>query len=264
MLRFLGIDPQSSTVYAAGASPPSPGTLFQSTDGGTNWTSSGSFVIGFSAFAIDPQIPRTLYVASAGRVMKSIDRGENWNDLPVPLDSIGGCDECLAVSILTIDPRDSSTVYACGSIGVLKSVDRGATWNAMNSGLPWAPSQSNAISSFVIDPDNSNNVYVAIAGRVFRSTDGAASWSEVNAGWTATARGYLYGGRYLFGGHGSGLALDPTDPSTLYVGTNGGGIHAITFVPETNLNQMVDKRRKLNSDGIRTRPTASKPSGRTF
>ena len=90
---------------------------------------------------IDPQIPRTLYVADVGRVMKSIDRGESWTDLPVPLDSIGGCDECLAVSILTIDPRDSSTVYACGSIGVLKSVDRGATWNAMNSGLPWAPSQ---------------------------------------------------------------------------------------------------------------------------
>jgi hypothetical protein len=159
------------------------------------------------------------------------------------------CDECLAVSILRIDPRDSSTVYACGSIGVLKSVDRGATWNAMNSGLPWAPSQVSGISSFVIDPDNSKNVFGAIAGRVFRSTDGAASWSEVNAGWTATT----------FGGHGSGLAFDPTDPSTLYVGTSGGGIHAITFVPETNLNQMVDKRQKLNSDGIRTRPTASRP-----
>ncbi|HEU0007314.1 MAG TPA: hypothetical protein VFS12_15120, partial [Terriglobia bacterium] len=136
--------------------------------------------------------------------------------------------------------RDSSTVYACGSIGVLKSVDRGATWNAMNSGLPWAPSQVSGVSSFVIDPDNSNNAYVAIAGRVFRSTDGAASWREVNAGWTAR--------------HGSGLAFDPTDPSTLYVGTSGGGIHAITFIPETNLNQMVDERRKLNSDGIRSRP----------
>ena len=234
----LGIDPQSSTVYAAGDSPSGFGTLFQSTDGGTNWTSSGSFVNGVSALAIDPQIPRTLYVADFWRVMKSIDRGENWNDLSVPLDSIRNCD-CLAVSILTIDPRDSSTVYACGWIGVLKSVDRGATWNAMNSGLPWGPSQGDPISSFVIDPDNSNNLYVAIAGRVFRSTDGAASWNQVNAGWTTTT-----------GGHGSGLAFDPTDPSTLYVGTSGGGIHAITFVPETNLNQRVDKRRKLNSGGI--------------
>ena len=118
----------------------------------------------------------------------------------------------------------------------------------MNSGLPWAPSQCDAISSFVIDPDNSNNVYVAIAGRVFRSTDGAASWSEVNAGWTATT--FSYG--YNFGTHGSQLTFDPTDPSTLYVGTSGGGIHAITFVPETNLNQRVDKRRRLNSGGIRT------------
>ena len=93
LLGLLGIDPQSSTVYAAGASPPSFGTLFQSTDGGTNWTSSGSFGNGVTAFAIDPQIPRTLYVADGWRVMKSIDRGENWNDLPVPLDV--NCDECL-------------------------------------------------------------------------------------------------------------------------------------------------------------------------
>ena len=89
----------------------------------------------------------------------------------------------------------------------------------MNSGLtPWSPGQWDVISALVIDPQNSNTLYVAIAGRVFKSTDGAANWSEVNSGLkTLTSV--------------TTLALDPKDPSTLYAGTSGGGMFAITFMP---------------------------------
>jgi hypothetical protein len=181
-----------------------------------------SFGNSISALAIDAQNPSTLYVAANWKVLKGTDRGTSWNELPVPLDSLvnpqgEGCDECLAVGLLAVDPQNSSTVYACGSVGVLKSVDGGATWNAMNSGLPWVPAQWDTITALVIDPQNSNNVYVAITGRVFRSTDGAAHWSEVNTGLTVTSV--------------NTLALDPKDPRTVYAGTLGGGIFAITFVP---------------------------------
>jgi hypothetical protein len=55
-------------------------------------------------------------------------------------------------------------------------------------------------------------------GQVFRSTDGAASWTPVDSsGLTEPFVGTL--------------AIDPKDRSTVYAGTDGGGIFAITFVP---------------------------------
>jgi uncharacterized protein (TIGR03437 family) len=135
----------------------------------------------------------------------------------VPVDSIGDCDECLAIGVLAVDPQNSRTLYAAGSVGVMKSRDGGASWNAMNSGLtPWSPGQWDVITALEIDPQNSNTVYVAIAGRVFMSTDGAANWSEVNSGPKTLSSV-------------STLALGPKDPSTLYAGTSGGGIFEITF-----------------------------------
>jgi photosystem II stability/assembly factor-like uncharacterized protein len=217
----LAIDPQNpTTLYAAGVPPGSFGELFQSTDGGTDWTKTAYpyHGNGISALAIDPQDPNALYVAAEFRVFKSTDRGASWSDLGVPVDSLGDCDECVAVSLLAVDPRNSDTIYACGSVGVLKSIDGGATWNAMNLGLPWSPAQYDAISALPIDPRDSNKVYVAIAGRVFISTDGTATWNELDAGLMARSV--------------TSLALDPVDPDTLYAGTNGGGLFKITFVSQ--------------------------------
>jgi photosystem II stability/assembly factor-like uncharacterized protein len=217
----LVIDSQNpSTLYAGGVPPKMFGSLFESTDGGTNWTANASFPYhgnGISALAIDPQNPNALYVAASFEVLKSTDAGASWSYLPVPLDSLGDCDECLAVSHLAVDPQKSNTIYAGGSVGILKSDDGGASWTAANHGLPWSPGQYDVLTALVIDPHDSNTLYVAFAGRVFRSTDGAANWSDISSGLTVTSV--------------STLALDPNDENTLYAGTYGGGIFAITIVP---------------------------------
>ena len=46
---------------------------------------------------------------------------------------------------------------------------------------------------------------------MFKSTSGGASWSAVNNGLTST--------------HVFALAIDPATPSTLYAGTDGGGVY---------------------------------------
>ena len=69
------------------------------------------------------------------------------------------------------------------------------------------------VSAIVIDTHNSNTLYAA----VFRSTDGAASWNAVSAGWMAISV--------------SILKIDSRNPSTVYAGTYGGGIFALTYVP---------------------------------
>jgi photosystem II stability/assembly factor-like uncharacterized protein len=63
-------------------------------------------------------------------------------------------------------------------------------------------------------------IYAGIGGPigpaegVFRSTDGGMTWSAVNNGLN---------NRWV-----RSLAIDPTDPSTLYAGTNGGGVFKTT------------------------------------
>ena len=49
---------------------------------------------------------------------------------------------------------------------------------------------------------------------MFKSTNGGAAWSAVNTGLTDT---------YVFA-----LAIDPATPSTLYAGTDGGGVFKST------------------------------------
>jgi photosystem II stability/assembly factor-like uncharacterized protein len=137
--------------------------------------------------------------------------------MKVPLGPVSECAECLDIGIVAVDPQDSNTVCAAGAIGVVKSTDGGASWQAMNSGLPLAPSDWSGVVALVIDPQNSNNLYVAAGGKVFRSTEAAANWTDVSAGLTGT--------------NVTSLAMDPTDPETIYAGTTGGGIFAVTFLP---------------------------------
>jgi hypothetical protein len=51
---------------------------------------------------------------------------------------------------------------------------------------------------------------------MYKSVDGAATWSNDNYGFTGA-------GLAIFGGPSvSGLAIDPTQPSTIYAGSGAG------------------------------------------
>jgi photosystem II stability/assembly factor-like uncharacterized protein len=233
----LTIDPWNpGTLYAAGAFTYSGGDLggwvvFKSVDAGTTWTYSSFVRNWITVLAIDPQDPNTAYAGASGDLFKSSDGAESWYPLDLPWDSIPpGCEEGWFVGALAVDPRNSSTVYAvvgndyggCGyspfTFGVLKSTDGGASWKMMKSGLPPSPGSDGI--ALVLDPQDSKTLYVSIAGKVFRSMDGATNWSDVGAG----LRGAV-----------TRLALDPKDPSTLFAGTEGGGIFVITFDSSTKI-----------------------------
>ena len=79
------------------------------------------------------------------------------------------------------------------------------------------PSRQVRITSLMIAPRNSNLLYATSNKGVFKTTDGGASWSVVNSGLTTLSLTLL--------------AIDPQNTNTVYAGTNGEGIFAITFVP---------------------------------
>jgi photosystem II stability/assembly factor-like uncharacterized protein len=185
----LRIDPTTpTTLYAIAQGRGN----FKSIDGGATWQYMGVVGQGVMDLAIDPSNPSTLYAAGDG-VYKSTDGGAHW------LPSDRGV-EHKGVFALALDPNTPGTLYAgTGNNGLYKSVDGGASWRASNNGLD----SSIGFLSFAIDPTVSSTIYVGTGKGVFKSIDGGLHWQPTNlvapAVWA--------------------LAIDPSQPQTIYAGT---------------------------------------------
>ena len=250
---LLAIDPRTpSTLFATDGR-----ALYKSVDGGANWASLDipvpfDFWSVISALAIDPVIPTNVYVAVTGfgccsGVYKSTDGGVTWRF------SLGEPTRALA-----IDPVTPTTVYAGAGFalfggevlgdGVFKSTDGGASWSRANIGLVGSD-----INVIAVDPKTPATVYVGtLFDGVFKTTTGGASWIRSNTGLkaapvnslavAATSPDHLYVGVYSERGTAvlrstdgadtwtaTGLALvdvlgvaelavDPSNPKTIYMG----------------------------------------------
>src|SRR5207245_2023532 len=111
---------------------------------------------------------------------------------------------------LAIDPVTPATLYAGTYLGgVFKSTDGGGSWSAVNSGLPYYPSNPYypEVFALTIDPQTPATLYAGttLCGSVFKSTDGGGSWSALSTGLPNYANSYV-----------AALAVDPQTPATLY------------------------------------------------
>jgi photosystem II stability/assembly factor-like uncharacterized protein len=166
----------------------------------------------FSAVAGIPGNTRIYYAgAASGGIYKTTDGGVHWSAIfdDQPVQSIGS---------LAVAESDPNIVWAGtgeGKIrshisvgqGIYKSTDAGASWKLM--GLE----KTGRLPRTIIHPDNPDIVFVCALGHsygdqpergVYRTTDGGASWTQV-----------------LFVDQKTGcsdLAIDPSNPRTLYAG----------------------------------------------
>ena len=185
------------------------------------------------AIAIDPPSSgtSTIHVVAGNRIFESANKGSTWtataNSGLTGRGTISGFP-------LAIDPHNSATIYAGTNGGIFKTSDDGANWAAINSGLPGrkiscaapprAPGPDTNALAIAIDPSNSATIYAVVSsatvgaasglGSIFKSTDGGANWASASSGLTNT--------------FAETLAIDPTNPSTLYAGTVPGGIFKST------------------------------------
>jgi photosystem II stability/assembly factor-like uncharacterized protein len=241
-LHVLAIDPaHPASLYTGEA-----GGLFKSDDAGASWRILNTFQIaappfppGFGAgvgvvrsVLIDLLNPNVLYVETtrAGGcvftdkdVFKSTDGGASFSDGISPPQSgciLGGFS---AVStLMAMDPVDPNTLYLGetededGAYALLKSTDGGQNWRSIwDYGTP-TPLQSD-LNALAIDPVHPTTLYAAVGDAsfyitpgstgtgVFKSTDGGATWDITGLKDTAVTV----------------LAIDPSDPSILYAGTQG-------------------------------------------
>jgi photosystem II stability/assembly factor-like uncharacterized protein len=160
--------------------------------------------------------PTTVYAGTEGGLLRSTDGGSTWTNISPAGGFPGG-----QVTSLAIDPINTQTIYVGASGNLYKTTDGGTHWTAINNGLPAGP-RSN-FSAIVIDPTNTSTIYASsgdvLQGSVYKSANAGASWTNIGADMPLlpTCTGCTPSILSV-----DDLAIDPTNPQTLYlVGTDG-------------------------------------------
>jgi photosystem II stability/assembly factor-like uncharacterized protein len=199
VVRTLTADPsRSGILYAT-----TPNGIFKTVDRGNSWT---SIYTGMPAsnVAVDPVHPATLYVAATGPILlKSADGGVHWTP------SAGGLppDPTFTPRQVAVDPANPSRLLLTYGFGLWRSADAGASWQPANAGLP---ADSTTPTYGIVWASPAGTALVATQGGVYRSPDGGLSW-------------HLASGLPTLGV--DALAVDPSDPRTVYADFGGTGLY---------------------------------------
>ncbi len=214
-------------VYSLAISPVNPSTLyagtydsgiFKSYDGGATWTAVNSGLTDLhigTALAIDPANPNIVYAVSRASVWKTINGGASWTSANVGLEATASFNGG-SFYTLVVDPVNPSTVYLGGALGgFYKSLDGAATWNAANNGLSTNP----VVLGLTVQRSNPANVFAGTLwgagfelGGIFKSPNGGAGWTALSLGLNGI----------------QSLAIDSSDPATIYAGPSVGTVGFLT------------------------------------
>ena len=218
----LAVNPANPAVMYAGGGeyPPSStpwgGWIFQTTDGGANWSLADSPGYTVNQLMVDPLAPSTVYAQASTAALKTTNSGAAWNAIPFP--SGGG------FASFAADPGTEGLLYGYSVLGEIfpigflstrkpadslpygqldRSTDGGATWQEVQNVTPTAP-------GLAIDP--STTPAVVYAGTGARSTDGGNTWTTLtapfpNAVATAMAADPATGKLYAAAQTANGLAV---------------------------------------------------------
>ncbi|MCY4365551.1 MAG: YCF48-related protein [Chloroflexi bacterium] len=205
-----------------------PATVYRSDDSGDTWTELEGFTRvpesvdwGFHSptrdshvrdLRVAPNDANRLYAGiEVGGMVCSGDGGANWQQLPGLNDDI----HCVALS----DARPES-VYVATARAPYRSSDGGANWQPINEGLDRrytlhiSPAPDDASLVLVTVSENARRLNPMF----YRSTDGGDSWQLVDEVGQGTEPAEMV----------VAFEWDPSDPSRVYAGADGGQLYQST------------------------------------
>ncbi len=201
--NFVTFHPTNPSIMFVGAAG---GGLWQTTNGGTSWTTNTDNlpVLACSDLAIDPNNTNIMYLATGGAndllsaypvpsdgVYKTTDGGATW----VPSGLGFTLNQGRVVHKIVLDPTNSQIVFAATNIGIYRSINAGATWSTVSSFNCW---------DLKFHPVNPTILY-ASGTAFYRSTNSGTTFSIVTSGIPTS------------GSNRMNIAVTPTNPSAVYV-----------------------------------------------
>jgi photosystem II stability/assembly factor-like uncharacterized protein len=189
------LDADGTTLYRAAYS-----TIMRSINAGVSWIQLTAPLDGIVNIATHPSRVGMLYLfynSQPDRLFVSTDSGQTWKEASLPKIPFTQNKARLVYA------KDQEVYLVTYSGGVYRSSDDGYSWTACNSEI-----RGNT-SAMAIDPQSYARLHLATQGNgVLVSTDGCQSWHESNTG---------LGSLFV-----NTVAFDPTNPDTIYVGSDGG------------------------------------------
>ncbi len=199
---FVAVDPTNSTILYLGGFD-----LYRTNDGGNNWTDLGGYS-GYlhpdqAAFAFNPASHDEVYIGNDGGIWRSQNASSCspsscWTNLNNGL----GLTEFY---LLSAHPTEENR-YIGGTQdnGVVERFGTSQNWtNTLGGDGGWT----------AFDPKNPTTIYASIEAFSYflpsRSDDGGLRWLSISNGLNTTD----------FHWYGPPAAIDPTTPTTLYLGT---------------------------------------------
>ena len=203
------------------------GKIYKSTDGGENWKcvwEGGSLA---RIVLFDPTNPNILY-ASTGifdreafnevgeGVLKSTDGGNTWENINNGLEN-------LFVGFLEMHPTDPNTLICAAGNNI--SYSGGGVYITHNGGQSWERvlneidhyGMSMTVAAF--SPSNPSILYAGDNAAFYRSENSGRTWQR----FSKEEEG-AYGPPGVRAGFPISVAVDPSDPYTLFANNYGGGV----------------------------------------
>ena len=218
-VQTIAIDPTDSQTLYLGTITPNgvqSAGIFKSTDGAATWTPVNVGLIDpftldepvdIEALAIDPANPGTILAGSRfSEIYKSVDGAATW----APVTAVGGFNLLLEVSAFSFDPANPGTVLAASTQGLIISTDDGDDWASYGD----APIPFYCLAR---DPTNPKIIYAGNqqGSGIAKSSNNGANWLTANNDLPIDSSGTF---PIVLG-----LAVDPSNSSTVYAATFGDG-----------------------------------------
>jgi len=213
--------------------------VFKTTNGGTTWTQlAGAATLGgfIPSLAVSPTRPSNIYAATSNGLFVSTDAGNTWTQALSTQQVNEGCN---SVVVRGDQPTDIAFA-ACGSytIGatsntftysIYRNMDAGGsgTWQVVRS-----DSNDEQSEALALAPSNPSTIYAITTvyvtgalGAVLQSTGNGdnGTWQVMADASSSGVAANILSGDPCFGGDGQGyynlaIAVDPTNPNTVFVG----------------------------------------------
>ncbi|MEX2362748.1 MAG: hypothetical protein WD597_03955, partial [Balneolaceae bacterium] len=146
-----------------------------------------------------------------GKLFRSTDCGASWDTL-----AVGG-----SYSTIQFSPGNPDVIYAVNG-GILKSTNAGQSWQRADEGI--RIDAETGVLALEINPKNTCELYAGTTGfyggELYKSTDSGVNWKPIEGKGLERDR---------LGENITSLAIDPSNPEHIYVGTSGlGGVFLST------------------------------------